>query len=291
VGQGESREHAPEAHDAAENQTRRRRELDSRRYGKRVVARPHRLARGGPRRGMRQWDGITERRHQERRWALSSARDGRSSSLPRMSTRELTPPQVAQLATFADLVATSPHNLVSRRARSELRSRHVPEAVELARMLPDGPAKMLDIGSGGGFPGLVVAIVRPDLEVHLLDATRKKVAFLREAVEELGLDTHVHHGRAEELARDPAMAGQYAVVTARAVAALRDLVALTVPFLAPGGVVYAVKGERWRQELDAAAPALRAAQASVLATPDDDLPGTASSEGHRPRVVMLGRSR
>jgi 16S rRNA (guanine527-N7)-methyltransferase len=208
-----------------------------------------------------------------------------------MSTQELTPPQAAQLAEFADLVATSPHNLVSRRARSELRTRHVPEAVELARMLPHGPAKVLDIGSGGGFPGLVIAIVRPDLDVHLLDATQKKVGFLREAVEKLGLDARVHHGRAEELAREPALAGQYEMVTARAVAALRDLVALTIPFLAPGGVVYAVKGERWREELDAAAPALRAAQASVLATPDDDTPTGTAPGGHRPRVVMLGRSR
>jgi 16S rRNA (guanine527-N7)-methyltransferase len=208
-----------------------------------------------------------------------------------MSTQELTPPQAARLETFADLVAASPHNLVSRRARSELRTRHIPEAVELAHMLPEGPAKVLDIGSGGGFPGLVIAVVRPDLEVHLLDSTRKKIGFLREAVDRLEVDAVVHHGRAEELARDPGMAGQYGIVTARAVAALRELVALTVPFLAPGGVVYAVKGERWREELDAAAPALRAAQASVLATPDDDMPEPATSAGHRPRVVMLGRSR
>jgi 16S rRNA (guanine527-N7)-methyltransferase len=214
-----------------------------------------------------------------------------SSSLRRMTIQELTATQAARLETFADLVATSPHNLVSRRARSELQSRHVPEAVALARMLPDGPAKVLDVGSGGGFPGLVIAIVRPDLDVHLLDATRKKVEFLREAAERLDLHVRIHHGRAEELARDPAMAGQYDIVTARAVAALRDLVPLTVPFLAPGGVVYAVKGERWREELDAAAAILRSAQASVLATPDDDTFEKDAATARRPRVVILGRSR
>jgi 16S rRNA (guanine527-N7)-methyltransferase len=208
-----------------------------------------------------------------------------------MSTLELSPTQAAQLDEFADLVASSPHNLVSRRARSELRSRHVPEAVSLARMLPAGAARVLDIGSGGGFPGLVIAIVRTDLDVHLLEATRKKVDFLRDTAAALDLGVTVHHGRAEELARSPDLAGRFEIVTARAVAALRDLVPLTVPFLADGGVVYAVKGERWRAELDEATDALRRARASVLATPDDETPAHRSSRDHQPRVVMLGRSR
>jgi 16S rRNA (guanine527-N7)-methyltransferase len=207
-----------------------------------------------------------------------------------MTSAPLTPEQQAQLERFADLVGTSPHNLVSRRARQELRSRHVPEAVALAGMLPSGRGRILDVGSGGGFPGLVIAIARPELDVHLLEATRKKVEFLREAASELGVPVSVHHGRAEDLAKVPELAGRFEVVTARAVAALAELVPLTVPFLSQGGILYAVKGQRWREELEAASSALRAARASVLATPDDDGQRVDNVDGQRPLVVMIGRS-
>jgi 16S rRNA (guanine527-N7)-methyltransferase len=204
-------------------------------------------------------------------------------------TTHPSPDQDAQLEALAALIADSPHNLVSRRARSELASRHIPESAQLASLIPALEGPLLDVGSGGGLPGLVIAIVRPELEVHLLEATGKKVEFLHTAAAELGVPVTVHHGRAEELARG-SLAGSFQAVTARAVAPLTDLVGLTLPFLAPGGAVYAVKGERWREELDAAAPALRAAGGAVLATPDEMLGGPDAAE-NGPRVVMLGRSR
>jgi 16S rRNA (guanine527-N7)-methyltransferase len=206
-------------------------------------------------------------------------------------TSSISPAQDAALARFAELVAASPHNLVSKRAREELRTRHVPECVALATLLPTGTRRLLDVGSGGGFPGLVLAIVRPEVEVHLLDSTAKKTTFLRDAACELGLgNVTVHTGRAEELARG-SLGGSFDVVTARAVAALERLLAWTVPFLTPDGVLYAVKGERWREELERATDELRRTGARVLATPDDlpqlDEVGT----GPRPRVVMIGRLR
>jgi 16S rRNA (guanine527-N7)-methyltransferase len=193
-----------------------------------------------------------------------------------------------RLARFAALVRASEHNLVSRRAREELESRHIPECVDLARMLPLGEPRVLDVGSGGGFPGLVIAIVRPELEVHLLDATAKKTGFLASAAEELGLAVHVHTGRAEELQRGP-LGGSFDVVTARAVAALDRLVGWTIPFLRPGGVLYAVKGERWEQEIEEARDAMRRAGASVIATPEDVHSSAPAAEA-TPRVVMLGRT-
>lgn len=206
-----------------------------------------------------------------------------------MSTN-VTDQQAAQLRAFAEHVRTSPHNLVSRRARDELDTRHVPEAVALARLLPSGPHRLLDVGSGGGFPGIVIAIVRPDLDVHLLESTRKKVTFLNEVAAALDLDVTVHHGRAEELARQPGLADGFDLVTARAVAALDDLIDLTLPFLAVDGVLYAVKGERWAEELAAAERALRRAGGVVLATPEDLL-ATAGGTESCPRVVMIGRGR
>lgn len=195
----------------------------------------------------------------------------------------------ATLLRFAQLVESSPHNLVSRSARTELTTRHVPEAVALANLLPAGARRLLDLGSGGGFPGMIVAAVRPELEVHLLDATRKKTTFLQEASRELGVAVVVHTGRAEELARGE-LAGTFDIVTARAVAPLQRLVPWALPFLADGGVLYAVKGERWREELDDASQVLQRLGGQVLATPDDLPPDPKAAEGHRPHVVMIGRA-
>src|SRR5690606_18961769 len=145
------------------------------------------------------------------------------------------------LEAFVQAVEASPHNLVSRRARGELRERHLPECVAFAATLPSGPARGLDVGSGGGLPGRVVAVLRPDLEVTLLDATRKKVEFLQSFAAEQAIPVTAVHGRAEELARTE-LGSSFDVVTARAVAPLERLVGWTIPFLRAGGLLYAIKG-------------------------------------------------
>lgn len=196
------------------------------------------------------------------------------------------PRDVPLVERFAALVAASPHNLVSRSARAELLERHVPECRALATLLPRGSARLLDVGSGGGFPGMIVAIERPELTVHLLDATQKKTTFLREAAAELGIEVTVHTGRAEELARGELRAS-FDLVTARAVAPLERLVPWTLPFLRPGGLVYAIKGERWAEELEAARSVLRRSGAQVVATPDDMPP---DADAPDPQVIVLQRS-
>jgi len=193
-----------------------------------------------------------------------------------------------QLEAFTRLVESSPHNLVSKRAREELRSRHVPECVSLARMLPSGNQRVLDVGSGGGFPGIVLAIVRPELDIHLLDSTQKKASFLEGVARELGLSLVVHHGRAEALARPP-LADSFDVVTARAVAPLGRLITWTVPFLRVGGLLYAVKGERWHEEMVAAQDSLIRSGARLVATPDEI--AMADSFEDAPRIVMIARDR
>lgn len=186
--------------------------------------------------------------------------------------------QRALLGAFAERVRTSPHNLVSRRAREELWERHISEALHLAARLPT-PARVLDVGSGGGLPGMVIAIVRPELEVVLLDSSEKKTAFLEEVAAELGITVGVVRGRAEDL-RDGGLRGRFDVVTARAVAPLERLLGWTLPFLTPGGLLYAVKGERWEQEVLDATTALRTWGGHVVATPSDD-------PDMRPRVVVV----
>ena len=199
----------------------------------------------------------------------------------------LTESQHAMLARFAELLRASPHNLLSPRGLSELEDRHFPEGVAFARILPS-VERVLDVGSGGGLPGVIVAIVRPDLEVHLLEATRKKAHFLAEVAMALGLAVTVHHGRAEELATD-ALRGIFDVVSARAVAPLERLVPWCAPYLRPGGLLYAIKGERWADELEAAASALTAARMSVRLTPASRAPER--GPGDDPLVVVLERAR
>jgi 16S rRNA (guanine527-N7)-methyltransferase len=200
-----------------------------------------------------------------------------------METMDLSEP----LQRLAALIGDSPHNLVSRSAREELLSRHIPESVRLARQLPryERPLRLLDVGSGGGLPGLVIALERPDIEVELLEARQKKVAFLHEATEELRIRVRIHHGRSEDLERTD-LAGTFDLVTARAVAPLERLIPWTVPFLRPGGLLYAVKGRRWQEELEQATAVLERYGATVVETPETAQSLTPGS----PTVVLIGRS-
>lgn len=202
----------------------------------------------------------------------------------------MTPPtlpdaQERQLAAFAAAVRASPHNLLSQRALEELEERHIAESVAFGRLLPPD-VRVLDLGTGGGFPGMVVAITRPDLAVTLLDATRKKVDFLQDFAAEAGVSVTTLHGRAEELQREHA--GRFDVVTARAVAPLDRLVGWAVPFLRPGGQLHAIKGAKWREELQEALPSLRRLGASVVDVPRPDSPVEQDEASvARPRVVII----
>ncbi|MGH3443337.1 MAG: 16S rRNA (guanine(527)-N(7))-methyltransferase RsmG [Nitriliruptorales bacterium] len=159
-------------------------------------------------------------------------------------------------------VRASPHNLVSSRALGELEDRHLGESVALAELLPPGPARLVDVGSGGGFPGFVIAVLRPDLDVTLVEATGKKARFLADTAVDLGVEVDVVHARIEEAARGP-LADRFDLATARAVAPLARLVPWVLPSLKPGGRLFAVKGARWVEELDAARDVIAAAGATV----------------------------
>ncbi len=102
-------------------------------------------------------------------------------------------------------------NLTAIRDREGILSRHFVESIACARALPSGIASVLDFGSGAGFPGIPIAICRPEISVTLAESQGKKAAFLQEAVRVLGLGTKVHSGRAEKLN------AQFDCVTLRAV--------------------------------------------------------------------------
>ncbi len=162
------------------------------------------------------------------------------------------------LERLADLIAASPHNLVARADHPVLRTVHVREAEELATLLDPRPGSLwMDLGTGGGLPGLVLARAHPQATWRLVDARRKKADEVQRFAAELGIACEVVADRAELLARQPEHRGAYEGVVARAVAPLRSLVELVRPLLTPAGRCWAIKGERWEDEIDEAQRALR----------------------------------
>ena len=114
---------------------------------------------------------------------------------------------------------------------------------------PKSGAKCMDVGTGAGFPGAALLIARPDLQMTLLDSTRKKLTFIAETLDKIGLSAEILHQRAEEAGRMPAYREQFDLVTARAVAALRELCEYCLPFVKIGGTFAAMKSVRSDEEI------------------------------------------
>ena len=113
--------------------------------------------------------------------------------------------------------------------------------------------RVLDVGTGAGFPGMVLKIVEPSLSLTLLDSLNKRIDWLREIAPELGIgELTAIHGRAEEYGQMPEYREQFDLVTSRAVADLRVLCELCLPFVRPGGLFLAMKGPNCQEEKDAA---------------------------------------
>ena len=154
-------------------------------------------------------------------------------------------------------------NLSAIRDEKLVVSRHFADCLLSAGNFPFGTS-VLDVGSGGGMPALPLAIARPDLKITALDATRKKTAFIEKAAQLLDLSNiSVLTGRAEELARTP-LRESFDCVTARAVAELRTLLEICVPFAKPNGRFVAMKGKNAEVELASAATAMKKMKCSVL---------------------------
>ncbi|GAA4618078.1 16S rRNA (guanine(527)-N(7))-methyltransferase RsmG [Actinoallomurus liliacearum] len=142
--------------------------------------------------------------------------------------------------------------LIGPREVDRLWERHLLNCAVMAEVIP-ADATVVDIGSGAGLPGLVLAIARPDLSVTLLEPLLRRTVFLQECVDLLGLpNVEVRRARAEEAADEFAVD----VVTARAVAPLERLAGWALPLLRPGGELLALKGERAAAELEQASAIL-----------------------------------
>lgn len=183
----------------------------------------------------------------------------------------LTGAQIEQLQAFASLLLrwSRVHNLTAITAEAQIVSHHLLDSLALVGPLRNmlaghaaTPARVLDVGAGGGLPGIPLAIACPQLQVTLIDAVQKKTAFLTQAALELRLsNVRVVHGRVE------ALAGEFDVITSRAFAALADFVAWTRHLLAPGGAWLAMKGRIDPAEIAALPPDVHVVTVLPLAVP------------------------
>ncbi len=191
----------------------------------------------------------------------------------------LTDRQITAFQTYRDeLLAwnATRANLTAITDPDEVESRLFLESLWCAAALPStSGARLIDIGSGGGFPGLPLAIAFPEMDVTLVEATGKKVDFLRYIITRLELpNAHAIHGRAEDIAQDSTHRELYDAAAARALATLPALVELCVPFVKVGGVLIAPKGADVEQEIDAASNVLPAVggEAENIILPEPDSP-------------------
>ena len=157
-----------------------------------------------------------------------------------------------------ELVRVNEHlNLTAITEPTEVLYKHWLDSLAVLRYVdPTQGAKCIDVGTGAGFPGAALLIARPDLRMTLLDSTRKKLTFVSETLRQLGLTAETLHLRAEEAGQMKAYREQYDLVTARAVANLRELCEYCLPFLQVGGTFAAMKSVRTDEEISEAQTAV-----------------------------------
>jgi 16S rRNA (guanine527-N7)-methyltransferase len=189
----------------------------------------------------------------------------------------LTPEQEAQFDLYTrDLAVWNEQvNLTAITDPDAVRVRHFLDSLTILKAVPLPPGvRVIDVGTGAGFPGVPLKIVRPDIQLTLLEATGKKVAFLHHLMELLKLENvRTVHARAEDAGHDPAHRAAYDVVAARAVARLPSLLEYLLPFAKVGGVCVAMKGRTAQPEAADSARALATLGGRLKSIETFHLPG------------------
>lgn len=134
--------------------------------------------------------------------------------------------------------------------------------------------RLIDVGTGAGFPGIVLKILRPEIDLVLLDSLNKRIKFLEQAIKLLALDNiSCIHGRAEEISRKKDFHKIFDYATARAVAALPKLAEYCLPFVKPGGFFIAMKGRNYHEEAKEATAPLKRFSGKICEIKEITLPG------------------
>lgn len=200
----------------------------------------------------------------------------------------LSPRQLEQFDAYASLLAEWNEKMnLTRVPPEEFVPLHFLDSLTVLSAVPVGPGnRLIDVGTGAGFPGVPLKIAIPGLEVTLLDATRKRLDFLSAVIEELGLeDIRVLHARAEDAGKGKHR-GAYTLVTARAVARLGQLAEWLLPFARVGGKVVSMKSATVDDELAEAMPVIESLGGRLDAAKRVRVPTTEIDR----TLVVIGKS-
>ncbi len=173
---------------------------------------------------------------------------------------KITERQLDQLANYQQLLLAWNENinLTAITTPRDIAVKHFLDSLTCLRVDDFNKAqRIIDVGTGAGFPGIPLKIARPDLELVLIDALNKRVAFLQEVAQVLGLSgVKCYHARAEEWGRNPAQREKYDLALSRAVALMPVLAEFCLPLVRTGGIFIAMKGPESQLELNSAAKSL-----------------------------------
>ena len=197
--------------------------------------------------------------------------------------RPLSESQQQQLVRYAEFLAeyNEKVNLTAITEPSEMAIKHFADSISLITAVKLA-GKLLDLGTGAGFPGMVMKVLFPELDVTLMDSVGKKIEFLRQLAIELGVEVTLLCGRAEDFAKKPDLREQFDVVTARAVAALPTLCEYCLPFVKVDGVFASMKGAAYAEELDQAASAIRVLGGKTVSQHPLELP-----DGSKRGIIVI----
>ena len=201
---------------------------------------------------------------------------------------EISPEQAEQFQLYAALLAewNEKINLTAITEPKEIAVKHFLDSLLLLpEISAQKGASFIDVGTGAGFPGVALLILRPDLRLTLLDSLQKRLLFLEDLLKKLGLDAELLHARAEEAARKKEYRQKFDFAAARAVASLPTLCEYCLPFLKQGGVFAAMKGPAGPEELKNAEHAVQVLGCSVRGEKRYTLPG-----GDERTLILISRT-
>ena len=197
----------------------------------------------------------------------------------------LTDEQLSRFNTLSELLVeqNKTMNLTAITDPAGIAVTHFADSISVltAAEMPKG-AKVLDVGTGAGFPGIPLLIMRPDLDLTMIDSTAKKLKYVENTVNELGLIATTLHTRAEEAGQSKEYREKFDFVCSRAVAALNVLCEYCLPFVRQNGLFIAMKGAKAQEEIDSAKAAIKLLGGKIIAEKSFSL----SDGGERTLVVI-----
>ncbi len=173
---------------------------------------------------------------------------------------ELTDEQINKFNIYCNMLIewNNKMNLTAIKEPTEIAVKHFVDSCSVLNYVKiKKNAKVIDIGTGAGFPGIPLKILREDLDITLLDSLNKRLVFLNEVAKELNLELNTVHSRAEDLGRQENHREQYDIAISRAVAPLNVLSEYSIPFVRKGGKFISMKGPNVQSEIDEAKKGIR----------------------------------